>query len=476
MKNILNSISIFLIFFIIGMMIQSNDSNVPETEDMWNTTSIDIIDVQKFISNDKCIESDRYFMACISGINSSLKKFDKSLDLEGNIIDSVPEKEDLNKYTNSSMDFDLLLLELQKLYTLNNQQFHYGTIINSFLSILYDPHTYIIPMEKWKGFKARSRMMGISLGKTKEHYYIKRILKDSVAYQDYGLRAGDQIISINNRNVIDLNRDEIMKELGSESPKISLLRKEGLRDIQVSGTLRKELPMVSSEILPNNIGYISLVRFYENTCEDVSSIVKEFIDKKVSSIILDLRDNGGGFVSQASCISNMFLPKDKLVFGIRYLNMDADEKYVSEDDPIYTGKVVVLINNTSASASEIVAISLKDHNRATIIGQNSYGKGTVQDCTEWKSSIALCQTSGMYYSPKGYFPQLVGVIPHIMVRNKDVLNNGERFYPFPIQPLVKQRVDSPRSIVDMVDHESNDPELFVALEELGTSRLSEKVE
>ena len=177
-----------------------------------------------------------------------------------------------------------------------------------------------------------------------------------------------------------------------------------------------EIQSVKSEIIDNNIGYIRLTSFNENSSEQIRErIIKMKENKNLKGYILDLRNNPGGLLSQAIKISDFFLENGEIV-STRSRQIKENRKWFAKKGDITNGKtLVVLINYGSASASEIVAGALKDHKRAIIIGENSYGKGSVQSIIPLKNKGAIRLTIAKYYLPSGKSISEVGVTPDIEI-------------------------------------------------------------
>ena len=177
-----------------------------------------------------------------------------------------------------------------------------------------------------------------------------------------------------------------------------------------------EVQSVKFELLENNIGYIRLTSFNENSSSQVKEKIKKLNNnKKLKGYILDLRNNPGGLLSQAIKISDFFLDNGEIV-STKSRQPSENRKWFAKKGDLTDGKtVLVLINYGSASAAEIVAGALKDHKRAIIVGENSYGKGSVQSIIPLKNSGAIRLTIAKYYLPSGKSISEVGVTPDIEV-------------------------------------------------------------
>ena len=177
-----------------------------------------------------------------------------------------------------------------------------------------------------------------------------------------------------------------------------------------------QVQSVKSELIDNNIGYIRLTSFNENSSEQIKKKINKLKkNKDLKGYILDLRNNPGGLLSQAIKISDFFLDNGEIV-STKSRKVSENRKWFAKKGDLTNGKtLIVLINYGSASASEIVAGALKDHKRAIILGENSYGKGSVQSIIPLKNRGAIRLTIAKYYLPSGKSISEVGVTPDIEV-------------------------------------------------------------
>ena len=177
-----------------------------------------------------------------------------------------------------------------------------------------------------------------------------------------------------------------------------------------------EIQSVKSDLLKENIGYIRLTSFNENSGDQIKKKINELENKdKVKAYILDLRNNPGGLLSQAIRISDFFLDNGEIV-STKSRKASENRKWFAKKGDLTNGKaLIVMINYGSASASEIVAGALKDHKRAILLGENSFGKGSVQSIIPLKNSGAIRLTVAKYYLPSGKSISEVGVSPDIEV-------------------------------------------------------------
>ena len=235
-----------------------------------------------------------------------------------------------------------------------------------------------------------------------------------------GVKAGDYIVKINNIQVqgkslteaVDLMRGPVGSDI-----KITI-RRIGVKKAIIFNITREiiKIESVKSKIIDNKIGYLRLTSFNENSSYQIKNTLKKFKkDKKIKGYILDLRNNPGGLLSQAIKISDFFLDNGEIV-STKSRKKSENKKWFAKKGDIIDGKtLIVLINYGSASASEIVAGALKDHKRAILIGENSYGKGSVQSIIPLKNKGAIRLTISKYYLPSGQSISKVGVTPDIEV-------------------------------------------------------------
>jgi len=165
-----------------------------------------------------------------------------------------------------------------------------------------------------------------------------------------------------------------------------------------------------------NIGYVKLTQFQEATGRDLGRVVKQFKEQKLQSTILDLRNNPGGLLTAAVEVSEQFLPNGKLVVYTKGRESKKDEWFAKGRDQMDDSPMIILVNEGSASASEIVAGALQDYGRAVIVGTTSFGKGSVQTILPLGDGSGLRLTTAKYYTPKGRSIQSTGITPDIVIK------------------------------------------------------------
>ena len=234
-----------------------------------------------------------------------------------------------------------------------------------------------------------------------------------------GVKAGDYIVKINETQVQGktlLEAVELMRGPVGSSLEITVRRK-GVKKALVFEIVREiiEVKSVKSKIIDEKVGYIRLTSFNENSSKQIKDKIKNFKRNKINKYVLDLRNNPGGLLSQAVKISDFFLNNGEIV-STKSRKSSENRKYFAKKGDIINGKtLIVLINYGSASASEIVAGALKEHKRAIVIGENSYGKGSVQSIIPLKNKGAIRLTISKYYLPSGKSISGTGIVPDIEV-------------------------------------------------------------
>ena len=238
-----------------------------------------------------------------------------------------------------------------------------------------------------------------------------------------GIKAGDYIVKIKDTQVQGKTLSEAVDLMrGPVGSSIELtVRRRGVKKALTFNIIREviEIQSVKTDLLEDNIGYIRLTSFNENSGEQIEDKIKDLEKKQnIKAYILDLRNNPGGLLSQAIRISDFFLDNGEIV-STKSRKASENRKWFAKKGDLTNGKtLLVLINYGSASASEIVAGALKDHKRAIILGENSYGKGSVQSIIPLKNKGAIRLTVAKYYLPSGKSISEVGVSPDIEVNEE----------------------------------------------------------
>lgn len=288
--------------------------------------------------------------------------------------------------------------------------------IKGYINGLDDEYSEYMTEEEWNEFQANAlgNYVGIGIYMSVDengNVVVVSPIKGTPAEQA-GLQSGDVIVNVNDENVLGMSSDLVSSKIKGEEGskvKITVLRESEYLDFEVE---RKAIKVyhVETEMLENDIGYISLLTFDEGCAEELKAKYEEIKAKGAKKIILDLRNNTGGIVDEALEIADYILPKDSKVL----ITVDSDgnkETSVTKQDAIMNEELVVLVNEYSASASEILVGALKDHERAKIVGKNTYGKGVIQSVFLLTDGSALKLTINEYFTPNETKINKVGIKP-----------------------------------------------------------------
>ncbi|WP_435090059.1 S41 family peptidase [Candidatus Pelagibacter bacterium nBUS_30] len=294
--------------------------------------------------------------------------------------------------------------------------------INGLLQSL-DPYSSYMSPETFKEMQTETsgEFGGLGIEVSMEAGVVKVISPiDDTPASKAGIKAGDYIVKINNTQVQGKSLSEavdLMRGLVGSSIELTV-RRRGVKKAITFNITREiiEVQSVKSDLLNENIGYIRLTSFNDNSSEQIKKQIKKLEnDNNLDAFILDLRNNPGGLLSQAIKISDFFLENGEIV-STKSRKKSENRKWFAKKGDITGGKtLLVLINYGSASASEIVAGALKDHKRAIILGESSYGKGSVQSIIPLKNRGAIRLTVAKYYLPSGKSISEVGVRPDIEI-------------------------------------------------------------
>ncbi len=296
--------------------------------------------------------------------------------------------------------------------------------INGMMKSL-DPHSTFMTAEMYKDLEVETRGsfggIGIEITILKDVLTVVSPIEDTPAYHA-GVKAGDQIIKIDGKSTKDITITEAVKKLrGPRDTQVTItIFHEGMakpKDIVITRSIIK-IRSVKSKTFEDHIGYIRISSFQERTVEDAKKSLRE-IEAKASplkGIVIDLRNNPGGLLNQSVEVSDLFL-KSGVIVSTRGRSKSMESKSEAKDDGDEpTCPIVVLVNEGTASAAEIVSGALQDNGRAVILGTQTFGKGSVQTVIPLEDGAALKLTTAKYYTPKGRSIQAEGITPDIVVR------------------------------------------------------------
>lgn len=306
--------------------------------------------------------------------------------------------------------------------------------INGMLVSL-DPHSSYLDAQSYKYMneQTKGKFGGLGIEVTMENGVVKIVSPiDDTPAAKAGLKPGDYITNIDGEQVIGMSlNDAVDKMRGKVGSKVKLtIRRVGEKPFEV--TLKREevkIQSVKNDIKSGDVAYIRITSFSGDTDKMVEKAIKQAkkeLKGNIKGVVLDVRNNPGGLLDQAVNISDLFLDKGEIV-STRSRNEEDTVRYTAKEGDITDGlPIVVMINDGSASASEILAGALQDHKRAIILGEKSFGKGSVQTVVPLGKYGAMRLTTARYYTPSGRSIQATGIIPDVEVhpaKVEEYINN-----------------------------------------------------
>jgi len=318
----------------------------------------------------------------------------------------------------------------------------YGAIRGMLSSL--DPHSGFMPPEAYKEMQVETKGefggIGIQIGIKDGVLTVIAPIEDTPAY-NAGIKAGDKIIKIDGEPTKDMGiQDAVNKMRGQKGTSVTItIIREGWKETKDFPIVRDiiKVKSVKSKIMEENIGYVKINQFQERTVSDLETALSKLVQDGAASLILDLRNNPGGLLNSAVEVSGRFLPPGKVVVFIKGRTGEKTEYRTEEEKTAEPGKekmklfntmpMIVLVNQGSASASEIVAGALKDWGRAVVLGVQTFGKGSVQSVIPLSDGSGLRLTTARYYTPKGISIQSTGITPDIVVKVE--AKNGAKEHP-----------------------------------------------
>ncbi|MBO6483244.1 MAG: S41 family peptidase [Pelagibacteraceae bacterium] len=342
-----------------------------------------------------------FFTTNVSGKDN--ENLYKKIDLFGEVLDKVKKE-----YVDEINESDVM-----------------DAAINGVLQYL-DPYSVYMNPELFESMQTdtKGEFGGLGIEVSMEAGVVKVISPiDDTPASKAGIKAGDYIIKINDVQVQGKTLMEAVKLMrGPVGSSIDLtIRRRGEKKI-INKTIIREMIQVKSveaKIIKNNIGYLRLKSFNSNSSKQLVEKIKNFEkSKKLTGYILDLRNNPGGLLTQAINVTDFFLNDGEIVSTKGRKASENRRFFAKKGDKVKGKPLIILINNGSASASEIVAGALKDHKRAILLGENTYGKGSVQSIIPLSDGGGMRLTISKYYLPSGQSISEIGVSPDILVEEE----------------------------------------------------------
>jgi len=393
-------------------------------------------------------------------------------------VAAVPREdyESLETFTN-------ILAIVRKNYVdeVNTKELMTGAI-NGMLNSM-DPHSGYLTPELYKELQmdTQGRFGGLGIEITVRNGMLTVVspIEDTPAFRA-GIKAGDQIFKIDDEFTKDMNLMQAVKKMrGLKGSKLNLsIKREGVPDLLNFSIVRDTIRVqsVRSRVLEEGYAYIRLAQFQERSDRDLQKALEKLSSEKggVKGLVLDLRNNPGGLLTQAVRVADLFLDSGMIVYTEGRLE-NQKQKYFARKEGSWTEfPMVVLVNGGSASASEIVAGALQDHKRAVILGTKTFGKGSVQTILPLDDNSALRLTTARYFTPKGRSIQATGIVPDIVLENVPVqearaeekkrLGLREENLPGHLQNQQEQKEKEKQAQQEKEESVENDGQLKRALE------------
>lgn len=337
--------------------------------------------------------------------------------------------------------FKLAYTQIKQLYIKDiDDKKMFSNAIRGMLGSL-DPHSSYLDEDDMRNLKMHtdSKFPGIGIVVSTEQGLIKVISPiDGTPAEKAGIKAGDYILAVNNKPVMksDINKAvNLMRGKAGTKVTLTLVSKTNRKPHEVTVTRAViQIDSVKSKLLPNDYGYIRISQFQKDTTKELQEAIKKLKKEaggRLKGLVLDLRNDPGGLLAAAIGVSDTFLDSKKLGKNktivitkgkIPAFNSNAEAK---PGDLLLGAPVVVLINRGSASASEIVAGAMQDHKRAIVLGETSFGKGSVQAVLPLDKKTGVKLTTALYYTPNGRSIQAEGIQPDIFIDNLDIPKQDE---------------------------------------------------
>ena len=292
-----------------------------------------------------------------------------------------------------------------------NKEEMLDTAVDAMLNYLGDTYTSYLNSDEREALEERLKGTYEGIGIRILNTTIDSIVADSPA-EEAGLQAGDVIVSVNGNDVTDKSGDEISILIkNSDNNTVNLVINRNGTELSFDLKIASDLisPAINYKMIDNTIGYLQIELFSKTLSIQVEKAISDLKNQGMAKLIIDLRDNTGGYLESAEATANLFLEKGKLIYSLEDKEKTAD--YYDESEESTNFPIVILLNSTSASASEILAAALKDSYGAVFVGEKSYGKGKVQQTYQLSDGSMAKLTSAKWLRPNGQCIDGIGLIP-----------------------------------------------------------------
>ena len=348
-----------------------------------------------------------------------------------------------------------------------------------------DAHSSFMPPEMYKEMQSETKgeFGGIGIEITIKDGFPTVItpIEDTPAYKA-GMKSGDHIIKIDGKPTKNMSLVDVVKLIrGAKGKPVTLtVVREGFTAPKDYRVVRDVIVVksVKFKMLEDDYGYIRIAQFQERTARDLDNALKELVksnkSKPLRGVLLDLRNDPGGLLEQAVEVSDKFIEEGLIVYIEGRKKDDKAMKFNARKNDDYLGPLVILVNEGSASASEIVAGALQDHKRAIVVGAKTFGKGSVQTVFPLGDGSAVRLTTAKYFTPKGRSIQAEGITPDILVDN-NVVRGKEKITPIKEKDLSKhiepeKKTKKDEDVIEEKNQEKNadsdDFQLYMGLQML----------
>jgi carboxyl-terminal processing protease len=358
-------------------------------------------------------------------VNDESEEIEILVDKTSKIVD-ISRIRRLGELYNTLNDV-LHFVNENKYHEIKAEDIEYAAI-NGMLAQL-DPHSVVFPPKDFTEFKigtsGKFGGLGMVVGLRDGILTVISPIEGTPAFRA-GLKSGDKIIAIDEDSTINMSLQEAVSKLrGDPSTSVILIVEIKKSQTNKTVTLVREIiaiPSVDSKLVDGNIGYIKIRNFQEDTSQSLEEKIAELTAKSgtLKGLILDLRNNSGGLLGQAIAVADKFLSSGMIVVTVEPMGKQKIQKAKKSSKDIAKSPLVVIIDAGSASGAEIVAGALKDNNRAILIGDTSFGKGSIQQLVDLMSGAALKLTVGKYLTPNFTDIQSVGITPDILLAQSQV--------------------------------------------------------
>ncbi len=358
-------------------------------------------------------------------VNDESEEVEILVDKTSKIID-ISRIRRLGELYNTLNDV-LHFVNENKYHEIEAEDIEYAAI-NGMLAQL-DPHSVVFPPKDFTEFKigtsGKFGGLGMVVGLRDGILTVISPIEGTPAFRA-GLKSGDKIIAINEDSTINMSLQEAVNKLrGDPSTSVILIVEIKKSQTNKTVTLTREIiaiPSVDSKLVDGNIGYIKIRNFQEDTSQSLEEKIAELTKESgaLKGLILDLRNNSGGLLGQAIAVADKFLSSGMVVVTVEPMGKQKIQKAKKSSKDLAKSPLVVIIDAGSASGAEIVAGALKDNNRAILIGDTSFGKGSIQQLVDLMNGAALKLTVGKYLTPNFTDIQSVGIAPDILLTQSQV--------------------------------------------------------